>query len=119
MEEGEEVGDGRAEGSLAIGDRGQAAGSLTPDVDGPHVCIFESLQLADSYVGDLLYMSSSAHPVKLIKLGYFIVRKFVKLPGITATVVALPGDPRNKIHFAPCGTVFNHFSFIHRSAILA
>ena len=45
LEEGEEVGDGRAEGSLAIGDRGQAAGSLTPDVDGPHVCIFESSQL--------------------------------------------------------------------------
>ena len=41
------MGDGRAEGSLAIGDRGQAAGSL-PDVDGPHVCIFESLQLEGS-----------------------------------------------------------------------
>ena len=34
MEEGEEVGDGRAEGSLAIGDRGQAAISFTPDIDG-------------------------------------------------------------------------------------
>ena len=34
MEEGQEVGDGRAEGSSAIGDRGQAAMSLTPDVDG-------------------------------------------------------------------------------------
>ena len=29
------MGDGRAEGSSAIGDRGQAAMSLTPDVDGP------------------------------------------------------------------------------------
>ena len=112
------MGDGRAEGSLAIGDRGQAAGSL-PDVDGPHVCIFESLQLEGSYVGDLLFMSSSVHPVKLIKLSFFVVRKFVKLPGMTATVVALPGDPQNKIHFAPCGTVFNHFSFIHCSAIPA
>ena len=28
------MGDGRAEGSSAIGDRGQAAVSLTPDVDG-------------------------------------------------------------------------------------
>ena len=28
------MGDGRAEGSPAIGDRGQAASSLTPDVDG-------------------------------------------------------------------------------------
>ena len=49
------MGDGRAEGSSAIGDGGQAAISLTPDIDGTHVCIFESLQLEDSYVGDLLY----------------------------------------------------------------
>ena len=34
VEEGEEVGDGKAEGSPAIGDEGQAAVSLTPDVDG-------------------------------------------------------------------------------------
>ena len=52
---GEEVGDGRAEGSLPIGDGGQAATSLTPDIDGTHVRIFESLQLEGSYVGDFLY----------------------------------------------------------------
>ena len=52
------MGDGRAEGSSAIGDRGQAAISLTPDVDGMHVRIFESLQLEGLYVGDLLYFSS-------------------------------------------------------------
>ena len=34
MEEGEEEGDGRAERSLAIGDREQAAISLMPDADG-------------------------------------------------------------------------------------
>ena len=34
MEEGEEVGDSRAEGSSATGDGGQAAVSLMPDVDG-------------------------------------------------------------------------------------
>ena len=34
LEEGEEVGDGRAEGSSAIGDRGQAALSLSPDIEG-------------------------------------------------------------------------------------
>ena len=34
LEEGEEVGDGRAEGSSAIGDGGQAATSLNPDTDG-------------------------------------------------------------------------------------
>ena len=50
---GEEVGDGRAEGSLPIGDGGQAAISLTPDVDRTDVRIFESLQLEGSYVGNL------------------------------------------------------------------
>ena len=48
------MGDGRAEGSSAIGDRGQDAISLTPDVDGTHVHIFESSQLEGLYVGDLL-----------------------------------------------------------------
>ena len=55
LEEGEEVGDGRAEGWSAIEDRGQAAISLTPDVDGTHIWIFENSQLEGSYVGDLLY----------------------------------------------------------------
>ena len=55
LEEGEEVGDGRAEGPSATGDGGQAAMSLTPDIDGMHVHIFASLQLESSYVGDLLY----------------------------------------------------------------
>ena len=50
------MGDGRAERSSAIGDGGQAAILLTPDVDGMHLCIFESLQLEGSYVGDLLYL---------------------------------------------------------------
>ena len=36
LEEGEEVGDGRAEGSSAIGDGGQAQFSVTPDVDEAH-----------------------------------------------------------------------------------
>ena len=34
MEEGEEVRDGRAEGPSAIGDRGQAVITLTPDIEG-------------------------------------------------------------------------------------
>ena len=34
MEEGEEVGDGGAEGPSATGDGGRAAVSLTPDADG-------------------------------------------------------------------------------------
>ena len=48
------MGDGRAEGSSAIGDGGQAAISLTPDIDGMHICILESSHLEGSYVGDLL-----------------------------------------------------------------
>ena len=40
-----EVGNGRAEGSSAIGDRGQTAVLLMPDVDGTHVHVFESFQL--------------------------------------------------------------------------
>ena len=43
--EREEVGDDRAEGLSAIGEGGQAAMSLMPDVDGTHVHTFESLQL--------------------------------------------------------------------------
>ena len=50
------MGDGRAEGSSATGHRGQAAISLTPDVDGTHVRIFESSQLEGSYEEDLLYL---------------------------------------------------------------
>ena len=50
------MGDGRAEGSSAIGDGGQAATSLTPDIDGTGpgslldsiVHIFESSQLEGS-----------------------------------------------------------------------
>ena len=45
------VGDGRAEGLSAVGVGGQAAMSLTSDIDGMHVHIFESLQLGGSYVG--------------------------------------------------------------------
>ena len=45
-------------GSSATGDRGQAAISLIPDVDGTHIPIFESWQLEGLYVGDLLYCLS-------------------------------------------------------------
>ena len=48
------MGDGRAEGSSATGDGGQAAMSLSSDVDGTQVHIFESSQLEGLYVGDLL-----------------------------------------------------------------
>ena len=54
MEEGEEVEDGRAEGSSTIGDGGQATVSLT--ADGMHICTFESSQLEGMYVGDLHFV---------------------------------------------------------------
>ena len=46
------MGDGRAEGSSATGDGGQAAISLMPDVDGTHARIFEGSQLEGLYAGD-------------------------------------------------------------------
>ena len=55
MEEGEEMGGGSAEGPSATGDAGPAGASLMSDVDGPHVCTFESPQLEGLYVGDFLY----------------------------------------------------------------
>ena len=48
------MGDGRAEGSSAIGDGGQAAISLTPDVDGTG-----SSSLLDSVLSTLLKKPSS------------------------------------------------------------
>ena len=44
-----------AERSSARGDGEKAAISLMPDTEGTHVSIFESSQLEESYVGDLLY----------------------------------------------------------------
>ena len=52
------MGDDRAEGSSAIGDRGHASMPLIPDFAGTPVCIFESSKLEDSYVGDLMYLAT-------------------------------------------------------------
>lgn len=58
------MGGGRAEEWLLRGDRGQAAISLTPEMDGVgsgscwnqiYVYTFESSQLEGAYVGDFLY----------------------------------------------------------------
>lgn len=49
-------GDGRAEGSLATGDGGQGAISLTLDIGGS---TFESSQPEGSCAGNLLYISCS------------------------------------------------------------
>ena len=49
----EEVGGGRAEGPSATGDEGQATMSLTPDIDGTCISIFESLHIEGSYIAGL------------------------------------------------------------------
>ena len=49
------MGDGRAEGLSAIGDGRKAAISLTPNIVGIHIHIFESSQFEGLYVGYLLY----------------------------------------------------------------
>ena len=51
------MGGDRDQGSSATGDKGQAAISLTPDVDRMHIPIFESSQLEGCYVRDLLCVS--------------------------------------------------------------
>ena len=55
------MGDGRAEGSSAMGDTGPAAASRTPDADGLCVRIVKRSQLEGSFVGDLL--SNGVNPV--------------------------------------------------------
>ena len=60
MEEGAEVGDGRAEGSSATGDGGPAASDNAQQTHEPTYMIgpadiFESSQPGGSYVWDLLY----------------------------------------------------------------
>ena len=58
MEERKGVGFGRAEGSSAVEDEGQAAILLMPDIDGILVHIFVSLQLEALHVGDLTVFHS-------------------------------------------------------------
>ena len=62
------VGDGRADGSSAIGDTGPAATSLTPDMIGQAkagVCIFKSSQLEGSYVGHFLYLGRARVKIRI------------------------------------------------------
>ena len=62
------MGDGTAEGSSAIGDRGQGATSLSPEADGMHIRVLESLQLECSYVGGLLYLRKLGSEEKISKI---------------------------------------------------
>ena len=57
-------GDGRAEGSSAVGDGGQAAISLIPDISGMHVCLFESSQLEGFYIEDSLYLENCVNSLR-------------------------------------------------------
>ena len=62
------MGDGRAERSSAIGDRGQAASSLTPDIDGMNSCIFKSSQLGRFVCGGLTLSKFKEPPCLLLVL---------------------------------------------------
>ena len=76
------MGDGRAEGPSATGDRGQATVSLMPDVDGTgsgsllepdaqtHTCIFESSHLEGSYIGKP-YMRPTLYQIALMNVPDF------------------------------------------------
>ena len=86
------MGEGRAEGSSATGDGGQAEVSLTPDADGTHICIFESLQLEGSYVGDLLCLPQ---PQKLVvHLNHSITRIILRETASEYTQVIKETDPQ-------------------------
>ena len=50
------MGNARAEGSTAMGDRRQAAILLMLAIDETHAHIFESLQLECLYIEDLVYL---------------------------------------------------------------
>ena len=79
LEEGEELGDGRAEVWSAIGDGGQAPISLTLDIDGMCGLIFESSQHGSSGVGELLYWFLDLSPKDINSMclqGFPIVSSF-------------------------------------------
>lgn len=65
--------DGTAEKLSAVGDRWQAATSLTPDTDGTHIRIFEGRQPESLYVDDLfILLSLSAHCILSSSLALFV-----------------------------------------------
>ena len=78
------MGDGRAEGSSAIGDgvRGLAAISLRPDVAEIHICIYERSQLEGSYLGDYYTLSISIFPStkeNQLRFGTSLSQSFLEL----------------------------------------
>ena len=73
LEEGEEVGDSRAEGSSAIGGGGQAALSLTPDIEGKisGSCWIQFYLLSRKMMQGCLGSSSHPFPVSPIKILHY------------------------------------------------
>ena len=61
------MGDGRVEGSSAIGDGRQSAISLMSDTDETHICIFESSKLEGLVVhGEEAFHLRLASPLNLV-----------------------------------------------------
>ena len=71
------MGDGRAEGSSAIGDRRQTAISLMPDIDAMHVHIFGSLQLEGLYIRGLLHFISVCFAIIKPVFNYIILERLL------------------------------------------
>ena len=76
------MGDGRAEGSSAIGEGGQAATSLIPDVSGMHVCLSEISQLEGFYVEDSLYLENCVNSLR-----YPVGRLHIPDPSVSCLVM--------------------------------
>ena len=82
------MGNGRAEGSSATGDGGQAATSLTSDIDEAWVQVSESSQLEGSCVGDLQFHDS-------LDVSYVLKLKSVNgCPGLCLTQDTCPDNGR-------------------------
>lgn len=79
---GSGMGAGRAERLPAIEDEGQAAISLTPDVDGTHVHILESSQREGLYTGASLYVKVPGKVVTVI-LRKLVLHVQTTLPFLT------------------------------------
>ena len=71
------MGDGRAEGSSAIGDRRQTAISLMLDIDAMHIHIFGSLQLEGLYIWGLLHFILVCFAITKPVFNYIILERLL------------------------------------------
>ena len=90
---GENVGDGRPEGLLAIGDWGKAPISLMPDITGhEHI----RLQLEGLYVEDLLYLVTKTNLLSYRSEGQKSLTGLMKLKLNICRTMFLSGGSRGE-----------------------